>query len=220
MKSSNRSLFALCTTAFMLAGCAGVQTASVPPAPVAASVAHTTQRVSPDGIVYTPANVHIKNSTYNLDLNNDGTTDFVIEEINDYFGPSCMRQENLHGYLGLSGDGSNGFQVNNTYVAKLTGGSPIGPEESFTTGLGTMENVTLTFSPEGRGCSESYVAEGNWHPYAPVGYLGLAFVVGGKTYYGWAAITSGSPKLGWLSPTLTGYAYQTTAGKSINAGQR
>jgi len=33
-------------------------------------------------IVYTPANVVIENSTYNLDLNDDGIVDFSIPEIN------------------------------------------------------------------------------------------------------------------------------------------
>ena len=186
-----------------------------------ASVARTTLRVSPDGIVHMPANVQIKNSTYNLDLNNDGITDFVIQETNEYSGPTCNGQFSRYGVLTLSSGDSNGFQVHLGYVAKLVGRSPIGPNEFFTTGLFSMESVSLMISQGGRGCNVSFVARGNWKPFADPtrGYLGLAFVIGGKTHYGWAAIKVHGGETGWPSATLTGYGYQTQAGKSIKAGQ-
>jgi hypothetical protein len=56
---------------------------------VVPSAAHDSHRISPDGIVYTSANVKIKNSQFNLDLNNDGTTDFVIAEANLMYQTGC-----------------------------------------------------------------------------------------------------------------------------------
>ena len=46
-------------------------------------------------------------------------------------------------------------------------------------------------------------------------YLGLEFQIKGRTHYGWARLTFED---GVLSATLTGYAYETIAGKSIRAG--
>jgi hypothetical protein len=49
-------------------------------------------------------------------------------------------------------------------------------------------------------------------------YLGFKFQIGGKTHYGWARLNArlqGSK----ITLVLTGYAYETIAGKSIKAGQ-
>ena len=43
---------------------------------------------------------------------------------------------------------------------------------------------------------------------------GFAFIIEGQTHYGWARLTSTS-----LPVMLTGYAYETTPGKAIHAGQ-
>jgi hypothetical protein len=51
-------------------------------------------------------------------------------------------------------------------------------------------------------------------------YLGLKFQINGKTQFGWARLTvkwSGPPFN--FAATLTGYAYETIAGKSIIAGK-
>ena len=46
-------------------------------------------------------------------------------------------------------------------------------------------------------------------------YLGLTFLRNGRTHYGWARLTVS----GAFVAKLTGYAYETIAGKSIIAGQ-
>jgi hypothetical protein len=53
-----------------------------------AVVAITLSQLSQATVVYTPANVVIKNSTYNLDPNNDGIADFTIPE-SEVQGTSC-----------------------------------------------------------------------------------------------------------------------------------
>jgi hypothetical protein len=45
------------------------------------------------------------------------------------------------------------------------------------------------------------------------GFLGLKFVVGGQTYYGWAHVS-----LTPTGPSLTGYAYEDVAGQPILTG--
>ena len=50
-------------------------------------------------------------------------------------------------------------------------------------------------------------------------YLGLKFVVKGKTHFGWAHIKLNPTSGLSISETLTGYAYETIPGKSIIAGK-
>jgi hypothetical protein len=47
------------------------------------------------------------------------------------------------------------------------------------------------------------------------GYLGLQFLIGGQTHYGWVAVTVGID----FNDKVTGYAYETTANEALNAGQ-
>ena len=56
---------------------------------VVASAARDSHRISRDGIVYTSANVKIETSEFNLDLNNDGTTDFWLSEANNMYQIGC-----------------------------------------------------------------------------------------------------------------------------------
>jgi hypothetical protein len=60
------------------------------------------------------------------------------------------------------------------------------------------------------------VTSGNWKG-ATNKYLGLAFQIHGKTHYGWARLTT--HMFFKKSATLTGYAYETIAGKSIITGK-
>ena len=186
-----------------------------PRAAVVAPVVHDAHRVSPDRIVYTRADVFIENSQYNLDLNNDGTADFVISESNTQ--EKCGGKTDYRGAVSLIGQGSNGVEVSNGSASQLGSGSPIGPSQSFLTGSWPVEDAYVIWLIH---CSKEIGNfYGNWPPPGG-GYLGLAFVIGGKTHYGWAKLTDRFPQRGWLSAELTGYAYQTKAGKSIMAGQK
>jgi len=48
-----------------------------------------------------------------------------------------------------------------------------------------------------------------------IGYLGLKFYIGGKVHFGWARLRNLN-RVGWV---LTGYAYETIAGKPIVTGE-
>jgi hypothetical protein len=48
-------------------------------------------------------------------------------------------------------------------------------------------------------------------------YLGLKFNIKGRVHYGWARLSVQVQNLS-ITATLTGYAYETIAGKSIKAG--
>ena len=149
-------------------------------------------------IVYTPVNITIgPNSSYNLDVNNDGVTDFTIST--HYF--CCIDGKILEKIdeTPASGNGAEGSPP-----ARLIEGDQIGPSQSFYGGTGIMACIQI--------CT------GNWNSefkgYG--GFLGLSFQIDGETYYGWAKI---SVNMKTDSATLHGYAYETIPGMPINAGQ-
>ena len=62
--------------------------------------------------------------------------------------------------------------------------------------------------------SES-IGNGRWHPGQDTGYLGVTFKDANGVHYGWALVTLNND----VSTTLRGFAYETVANKSIQAGQ-
>jgi hypothetical protein len=62
--------------------------------------------------------------------------------------------------------------------------------------------------------SES-IGNGRWHPGQDTGYLGVTFKGANGVHYGWALVTLNND----VSTTLRGFAYETVANKSIQAGQ-
>lgn len=163
-------------------------------------------------VVYTPANVVIQ-SSYNLDVNNDGITDFTIQNIGK-FTNRC----NEYAYvdeLPASGNGVVPYEVNGAWAAALSQGAQIGPGQQF------WESSGLTMTSFSLHCPfESF--EGPWLDVVNH-YLGLSFQVNGQTHYGWARLSvllhCGRGGGCAFVVTLTGYAYETIPGKSINAGQ-
>jgi hypothetical protein len=179
-------------------------------------------------IVYTSANVVIENSTYNLDLNNDGIVDFRIPEGNSDNG-GCQQKGGIFVFLGATAMPGNGI-VGSTGLpivgfppppaAALSTGAPIGPKRMYL-GMSTMafrEHGWFFIFPPGI-CEQVDINEGNWLG-TTNRYLGLKFQIDGKTHYGWARLSTQVFGNGFLAATLTGYAYETIAGKSIKAGQK
>jgi hypothetical protein len=181
-------------------------------------------------IVYTPVTVVIQNNTYGLDLNNDGTADFTIKGVNKY--GECYDIINGHNYgpnyqaniriQPVAGNGAEGGWK----AAALNAGSIIGPGQSFYGAGSQIEFVKIgpfwhsTHPPPTGYCENFYIESGNWLDVT--GYVGLEFLINGQTHYGWAAVRVqfDNSQVPWsLFATLTGYAYETTPGHSIAAGQ-
>jgi hypothetical protein len=92
-------------------------------------------------------------------------------------------------------------------AALLHAGHIIGAGKKFEANEADMfENVATSGNPGAQDCP--WTGRGN-----PGGYLGLKFVVGSDTYYGWALV-----ELTHTGPVLAGYAYDNTPGASIKAG--
>jgi hypothetical protein len=163
---------------------------------------------SPDAearVVYTPANVVIdQGMKFDLDVNHDGVVDFVFSNggstFIQFFG--VIPQDHANAVVDEGVCISSNLLPRNAPAA-LPSGQEIGKQ--------------LNFRPYGQ-CMRSFVyydTQGHWQ-HVTNRYLGLAMRIDGEIHYGWARLsTSGVLDFQAL---LTGYAYETEAGKSIVAG--
>lgn len=162
-------------------------------------------------VVYTKAHQVIgTNGIYPLDLTHDGTIDFLIQEHGfSFFSTS--------GYNGLAAKPAfgNGVEGSNNLAAALNQGAVIGPSQQFISSTGSngevMFNVACSIEI---GCSTI----GKWRNVRNR-YLGLKFLIDGKTHYGWARLSVGLGKNHKINALLTGYAFESVANKAIEAGQ-
>jgi len=153
-------------------------------------------------IVYTPDKIRIGiDQQYNLDLNQDGITDFTIQESRkkgDY-RIAWTLAENAAASNAVMGNGA----------AALSRGAQIGSSQAFYGGQITMAFSYCNFIT--KKCRHA----GNWENVTNR-YLGLKFHdKNGKTHFGWARFNNSSSR----GATLTGYAYETIPNKAIKAGQ-
>jgi hypothetical protein len=156
-------------------------------------------------VVYTPAEAVIDfGTTYNLDVDHNGAIDFVF--FNN--GSSFIQ------LFGVSPQGHSNAVVNEGFCYS----SNLQPREApAALPSGQEIGKQLKFVPYGQ-CMRSffyYDIQGHWQ-HVKNKYLGLAMKIKGQTHYGWARFTTGGIRD--FEATLTGYAYETEAGKSIIAG--
>jgi hypothetical protein len=165
-------------------------------------------------IVYTPTHQVIKpNGHYNLDLNNDGIIDFLIQ--NKF---SCGQTASC---LGRAYAGAASSSRRNSVVALMVAteirdlalqkGARIRANRIFYGG-GTMAGAAL--SRQGTLSS--------WGAWANVTnrYLGLKFRFNHELHFGWARLNVKiDSKTAKITSVLTGYAYETIPNKPIIAGQ-
>jgi len=170
-------------------------------------------------IVYTPAHVTFGGGShgrfagsYYLDLNHDGTRDFVFA----WQGVSSYRS--IQDVLLIQPTGSNGIAgkvASFAYAFCLGSGALIGPQQPFAGTL--MASIRATWSG-GYGSWLFRKANGNVE-----GYLGLKFYVKGQGHYGWARLNVfsnwGGHGPAFLTVALLGYAYETIPNKPIIAGK-
>ena len=159
-------------------------------------------------VVYTPAHEVIgANGVYNLDLNHDGTIDFLIQQWN-YGNWASNNQLLADAAVG------NAVQGSRHTAAALVAGASIGPRQRFTAG-GVNGEVMLSVTHFTTG-GTSYV-HGFWANVLNR-YLGLKFQINGETHYGWARLSVQRKAFHFIA-TLTGYAYETIPNSAIKAGE-
>lgn len=158
-------------------------------------------------IISHSANITIYYGTYNLDLNGDGVADFVIGP--GGYGSCSSPSSNYegHGWLDVLAVSGNGV-----ILGPLQAGNEIGPDQVFGGGGTLVQSLSkLECTWTGCKCVTAY-----WGPWCcgKSGYLGLSFQFDGQTHYGWARL-----HVVGITATLTGYAYETTPGMPIGAGE-
>jgi hypothetical protein len=168
-------------------------------------------------IIYTKADQVIgRNGVYNLDLNHDGTVDFLIEQsVNTFSSGAGNASLLVDEALGNAVEGYIGNKYSRHYAAALKLGAWIGPRQHFIKrGSGNGEDLVGFHEDQDQRIPYTY---GQWIN-VKNRYLGLKFLINGKVHYGWARLNVHN-KLAQMSARLTGYAYETVPGKSILAGQ-
>jgi hypothetical protein len=162
-------------------------------------------------IVYTKTHHFIgTKGIYNLDLNHDGTTDFVLLQSGTATGSRCSNTLLAKEELGNAVEGKIGKYGH--FASALTRGARIGPGATFIKGGAKGETmVAISHQDLGSRYSGAWVNVTNR-------YLGLKFNIAGKIHYGWARMTV---KVNYcrINATLTGYAYETIPNKAIIAGK-
>ena len=143
------------------------------------------------------------NHEYKFDLNRDGFADFTI----DWKRHSSFFFESLWAVGQKSGNSIMGTR-HSSYALLLKAGTRIGPKDFFK-GSGLMVQL------RGGGYKSNY---SSGLGYLQNCYLGLKFLIKGKTHYGWARLNIKAQKTG-ITALLTGYAYETVPNKPIIAGK-
>ncbi|MGA7751706.1 MAG: hypothetical protein WCB05_02710 [Candidatus Sulfotelmatobacter sp.] len=148
-----------------------------------------------------------------IDLNNDGIPDFEFSFQGGSTGTCCQHHTTLVAKA-LTGGKVMGHKTSRgflgPYASALVRGAKIGAAAHFSSAKGQIaiehkSNHDSTFG-----------YDGNWYLVSNR-YLGVKFLIGGKTHYGWIRLSVNVP--GNFSSTITAYAYETVANKTVQAGE-
>jgi len=153
-------------------------------------------------IVYTPTHVTIPCcNPFPLDLNHDGVNDLSFTWNYSTRGSSLR-------LAGVQPNAVIGYHVRQTgFASALKGGVRVGPKGRF---------VGASFAVMFGNNSGNYA--GQWTD-VKNRYLGVKFSSRKKTHFGWVRLNvSHTPPTG-IDAVITGYAYETIAGKSIITGK-
>ena len=160
-------------------------------------------------IVYTDVNsVSITSGYYNLDLNNDGTTDFTFR-IYDAT-ERCFNHWPPMGSKGSQISTSTSNQIVDTvfpYPNQLNLNTTIGNGTRFWSNA-AFQTLSIRSRPS---CVVPNIHSGYWN--ASEGYLGLKLIVGADTLFGWIRLKVSTEMI-----TIRDYAYNSIPGQPILAG--
>jgi hypothetical protein len=164
-------------------------------------------------IVYTAAHIPIvqDGGPVELDLNHDGVNDFQFSNVTTTEGvrrEEGFHQSSLNVYPIQQSNRIRTVDSNGQLgAAALRKGKKVGPHSPFEPGHSGLNMWACAGGTSGGGCGGPWIK-------VKQAYLGLKFVIKGKTHFGWAHIR----QAGETSPTIVGYAYETVANKAIVTG--
>ncbi len=150
-----------------------------------------------------------QNTSFNLDLNGDGTTDFTI--INSHTGPGT-------GSLVLQSRDNNGVVITPPDAAALNPFDEISVNRQLGGGSRVMARSFIT-TVTGTSFASTFTAMSGPWAYAQNKFLGLRFLFpDGSTHYGWARASVAFHYTSGLTATIHDWAYEDTPDKPILAG--
>jgi|GEM_PF-3519870 len=152
-------------------------------------------------IIYTDVNPDsLITSQYELDLNNDGTAEFLIEAVIDG---------------GINVVKASGISVNDS-LAGFYGGYPnvVGYPYSMSSDQVIGSNTSMVDEGILGGDHPLIMEDAQW-VVGPSRYLGLRFKTGQDIHYGWARLKM---ETDYAAFTVRDYAYNAAPGESINSG--
>ncbi len=173
-------------------------------------------------IIYTDvvpdALFNVTGDTCHLDLDNDGTTDFLIRyyKASGNCYASCAAPGNRPSWVKIDPLSNHAVVDTSSLAWKLSLLQAIDSASIWSLSFDqVLKRVLNTYChPLGGGivCLTG-TQQGQWN-YAP-GYLGLRFDIAGNTHYGWARVQVMGPSIGF---TLYDYAYNSVSDELILAG--
>jgi hypothetical protein len=165
-------------------------------------------------IIYRPVSINFwgsargSSSPIQLDLNEDGVTDFTISAGGSGYS---LGTEGVSYYQAIAF--WNAAEGNGGAFNALTKGMYIGPDRKFIGGTFLLHS---RWSGGHGKCWGPFGAPSNSPKNA---YLGVKFQLGKETHYGWIRLTTSCDTPGTVEGTVTGYAYETLPDTPIAAGQ-
>jgi hypothetical protein len=165
-------------------------------------------------IIYTSTHKTIRvHQRYNLDLNHDGVSDFTIQ-----LKTTHTRGTSFFSTLELLPRKNNA--VAGGYLSTGCGARP----SAFALSRGVLVGSKQQFHGKPAVMAFAGTIDGisaYCGPWLNVKnrYLGLKFIIRGKTHFGWARLSVISTNISITSATLTGYAFETIPNKPIIAGK-
>jgi hypothetical protein len=164
-------------------------------------------------IIYTKADKVISpNATFHLDLNHDGIKDFDLKDAVTTFTTGAVRAA-LSALPDRQKNAVWGHAVHTrAYASAMFANVQVGPKGRFLGGAGLMaESSASGERPNIFSCTGPWANVANR-------YLGLKFVIEGKTHFGWARLNVSCNNV-QVTATLTGYAYESIANRPILTGK-
>jgi hypothetical protein len=166
-------------------------------------------------VIVTPVNTILTNGTLAIDLNHDGTTDFILAD-RDITRACCFYTQILR----ITGNGNFGAAVvgRNGEAAALAAGRFIGPGDPFLNVQNFAAQLATAFND-----SNSFFFVYGQFANTTDRFLGLRFEISGQTHYGWAEFSfvragfDGS--IPYIAADLLRYAYDTVPNQGLLAGQ-
>jgi hypothetical protein len=165
-------------------------------------------------ILYTKTNQIIStNGVYPLDLNHDGTVDFLIQQQGLLSSGSEGNGVWAKEAFGNAVQGSTGL-YSWTFASALKEGATIGPNRRFVSNSEPAGEIMAEYVCTYNSC-RGWI--GQWVNVANR-YLGLRFQIDGRIHYGWVRLSIQTQSFR-ITARLTGYAYETIVNKTIRAGR-